>query len=612
MEHFADILDARLSRRSTLKLAAGTALAASLPASSIMAMGKRPPQPAGMPANGAFDLDFLSVPKGNTEGLTVTAGYHAQVLMRWGDGVLRSMPFNPSTLTAEEQAAAFGYNNDFIAYLPIDGSNQHGLLHVNHEYTNAHLMFPHTKPETSNDTLTEEQLRVEQEAQGFTVIEIKQDARKQWHMQPSSDFARRVTATTPIKISGPAAGNARMQTAIDPEGTTAIGTFANCSGGVTPWGTVLTCEENIDGYFYGKTDGAEAANHKRYTVGKEPFYGWHRIDERFDVSQTPTEPNRFGWVVEYDPTDPESQPVKRTALGRFKHETATCVVAPDGRLVVYSGDDDYFEYIYRFVSKDRVNDSDRSANENLLDDGTLSVAHFEDDGSMRWIPLVYGENGLTEENGFTSQADVLIEARRAGDVVKATKMDRPEGIAISPLTGEVFVSLTMNPHRKHTDAANPRAHDKAGHIIKLIPPAGDHAAGEFLWDMHFLTGSPDDKGVNYMGRVGTAGWFANPDNLTFHPAGSLWVATDGMPKSYGFSDGLYASDKDTLPKCFLRAPKGAEVTGPHFTPDGQTLFVSIQHPGESENSTYDHPSTRWPDFDKRLPPRPSVIAVTKA
>ena len=591
-----------------LKAGVGAAVFSSLPTISAFALDVTRKQ-----SSPAFSPSFISVPKGYSENLALTYGYKAQTLLRWGDALSGDgAPFIPSELTAETQQERFGYNNDFIAYLPIKGSSSHGLLHVNHEYTNAHLMFSGTAKNTSNETLSEEQMRIEQQAQGFSTIEVKRDEAGQWQIVPNSRYSQRTTATSPIRVSGPAAGNARLKTKADPQGLTVQGTFANCAGGVTPWGTVLVSEENIDGYFGGEVEGAEARNHQRYTIAEKTYYGWQRMDPRFDVSQTPNEPNRFGWVVEYDPFDPLSQPVKRTALGRFKHESATCAIAPDGRLVVYSGDDDYFEYIYRFVSRDKVNETNRKANRNLLDNGTLFVAKFHENGELEWIPLRFGERGLTAKNGFYSQADVLIESRRAGDVVGATKMDRPEGIAVHPHSGGVYVSLTRNPKRKKTNAANPRSQNVDGHIIHMQLKNGDHAADKFKWNIMLMSGDPDQDSPNYGERVSPSGWFGSPDNLAFHPSGCLWIATDGMPKSYGVADGLYATNAMRTPKCFLRAPKGAEVTGPCFTPDGETLFLAIQHPGEDKGSTFDAPSTRWPDFSPDMPPRPSVIVVTKA
>ncbi len=613
---FQEILYRRTSRRDVLRWGGVGALLAGSALAPLNAFAKKPlsRQPFLPIKEVRGAVDFNSVKHAYTIGHELAKGYEAQVIARWGDPLEAEIPeFDAARLTANSQAKRFGYNNDFTAYLPFTRASEdsyHGLLHVNHEYTNGWLMFADTTYENAKEKATEDQLRIEMAAQGFSVLEIKRDE-PGWRQMLGSEYNRRVTANTPIKLSGPAAGTPRLRTLNDPHGREALGTFANCSGGVTPWGTVLTCEENFDGYFHGRTETPEQASHDRYTVGKETFYGWYRIDPRFYVAREPHEPNRFGWVVEYDPYDPKSKPVKRTALGRFKHETATCAIAADGRVVVYSGDDDYFEYLYRFVSHDRADSGKRD----ILDRGELQVAKFHESGEMEWIALVHGRHGLTKENGFQDQADVLIEARRAGDVVGATKMDRPEGIAVHPHTGDVYVSLTKNPKREEIDAPNPRPANRAGHILRMHPPAGDHGAKHYRWDIFVLAGDPDQDRPRYGRRPGQNDWFGCPDNLAFDKQGRLWVATDGMAEAMHLADGLYAvategSDR-AAPRCFFRAPKGAEVTGPSFTPDGETLFLSVQHPGEDPGSSFDHPSTRWPDFAENTPPRPAVLAFTR-
>lgn len=611
--NFETILQRRYGRRDFLRAALLGAAASALPTISS-ARDIIPLQPAA--ADKPSTLNFTEVSRTIAPTHEVAASYTVQPLIRWGDALLPSAkgPFDAATLSAQAQAERFGYNNDFLAYLPLrwgEPSNDHGLLHVNHEYTNATLMFPAGK---DGQGLSIEQMRVEQAAQGGSLLEIRRHG-DSWQPVMGSPFARRLTANTPMKISGPAAGHKRMQTAADPSGEQVLGTFANCSGGVTPWGTVLMAEENIDGYFHGQTEGAEATNHQRYDIGRKSYYGWHQIDIRFDVKRTPQEPNRFGWVVEYDPYDPQSVPVKRTALGRFKHESASCTLAPDGRVVVYSGDDDEFEYLYRFVSKGRVNLQDRAANRDLLDEGTLSVARFDTDGTLEWLPLRHGKGPLTSAEGFHSQADVLIETRRAADLLGATPMDRPEGIAIHPQSQSVYASLTKNKQRDVVNVANPRLENKSGHIIRFHPPAKDHTATHFRWDLFILAGNPASEQTTYSPEVSERGWFACPDNLTFDPQGRLWVATDGMESAHGVADGLYATEVngagEALPKAFFRAPVGAESCSPTFTPDGKTMFLSIQHPGEGRGSSYDTPATRWPDFKDGVPPRPTVVAIMK-
>lgn len=571
-------------------------------------------------------LTFREIKKTNFKKHVCAQGYRADAILRWGDPLWRDDgQFDPAKLTPEYQARRFGYNNDFTAYFPLPWGSQnseHGLLCVNHEYTNLRLMFPGVIPEQEVETVTEIQARTEQESLGISVVEVAKFEGK-WRTVRSGMLNRRVTATTPIRISGPAKGHPRMQTTADPLGVTVLGTFNNCAGGVTPWGTYLSCEENIDTVFKKpKKDNPEYENHKAMLIGEEFYYGWYRFEPRFDTDAEPREPNRFGWVVEIDPYHPEYAPVKHTALGRFKHESATCTMTPEGRLCVYMGDDDEFEYVYRFVSK-RVCIPERpDVNRDLLEDGTLHVAKFHKDGTMKWIPLVYGENGLDEKNGFSSQADVLIETRRAGDVVGATPMDRPEDIEVNPRTGEIYVSLAKNKLREKTNAANPRKNNKLGHMLRLTPPdregKPDHGAESYLWEIFLKAGDPGKKedDAYYKGKMSENGWLTNPDNLAFDPEGRLWITTDGQPENIDKANSIYVTEThgayDGVTKLFFNGPKGCEITGPSFTPDGKTMFVAIQHPSEIPyDSTFADPATRWPDFRDDMPPRPSVIAITK-
>jgi uncharacterized protein len=616
---FAAIAAARLTRRSLLQGAAASI--------AIAGFGASPLRANSLTIGLGSTLTFREVAPGPRPDHAVAPGYQAQVLMRWGDKVVGEAPaFDASRQSAAAQALQWGYNNDFLAFMPLpagSASSDHGLLWANHEYTELHMMFPGMDPKTMASLATLEMAETELAAHGASVVEIRKSGNR-WQVVEDSRYARRITAMTPMRIAGPAAGHARMRTAADPTGATVLGMLNNCGGGTTPWGTVLSAEENFQGYFGGNAEGIpEAQNYKRYGFSARSRFSFSRFHDRFNVEKEPNEGNRFGWIVEVDPYDPSAAPIKRTALGRFKHEAATVWVNPDRTLTIYSGDDERNEYVYKFVTRGRYNPTDRAANRNLLDDGTLYVARFSDEGTVRWLPLVHGQGPLTAENGFASQADVLIETRRAADLLKATPMDRPEDIEANPATGRAYVVLTNNSARKEEDVdkANPRAANAYGHIIELIVPgegaAADHAALEHRWEM-FLIAGPTDKGGQYGPDLSAAGWTACPDNIVFDNQGRMWISTDQgeAQHKFGIGDGIWACDTTGAARAttrfFYRVPTGAETCGPCFTPDNRTLFVSIQHPAADDpGSTYDQPSTRWPDFAEGVPPRASVVAIVK-
>jgi secreted PhoX family phosphatase len=568
-------------------------------------------------AESKSSLGFTQVERSLSERDAIAPGYRAEVLVRWGDQVLEDADaWKPLQQTERAQLARFGFNCDYNAYLPLpqgSDNSEHGLLWSNHEYTDARLMHPNW----SLDEHTAEHTRVELAAHGGSVLEVKKTDGK-WEVVGGSDYARRITGFTEMRIAGPAAGHDRLKTSADDTGTKVLGTFGNCGGGKTPWGTVLIAEENFNGYFSNTpTSESEARNFKRYGLGPSWLPPYYKSEPRFDLAKEPHEPNRFGWVVEIDPYDPEWQPVKRTSLGRIKHEAANTTLAPDGRVVVYTGDDQRFEYLYRFVSSKAWDPEDRAANRDLLDDGVLSVARF-DETQVTWLPLVFGEGPLTPANDFHNQADVLIETRRAADLLGATPMDRPEDVETNPVNGRTYVMLTNNTKRKadQVDAANPRAKNYHGQIVELVPPGDtpDHTADVYTWDFLLLGGDPArHEGAQYHPETET--WLTCPDNCAFDPKGRLWIATDQGSKQArnGIPDGLYACDVDGpgrgILKCLYTGPLDAELTGPEFTPDGKTLFASVQHP--AEQSSFDEPNTRWPDFDPALPPRSAVIAITK-
>jgi secreted PhoX family phosphatase len=618
---FAEVVAQRVGRRSALRGFAAFAVASGLAGRAN--------------AQARSTLGFTELAHGLDGNHHVAPGYAAQVLIRRGDPVVKGAPpFKAGDISAADQETQFGENCDYIGYLPLppgSTSSTRGLLAINHEFAVPFMMWPGLTRRDFRDKATLERVQAEIAAHGMSVIEVAKEGNR-WRVVDNSTYGRRLTAATPMQMAGPAAGHTRLKTSYDPTGMRPLGTLNNCAGGRTPWGTVLTGEENWNFYFGSAlpADHRESAAQKRYEVGtgRSPYGYWGKFVDRFDVVKEPNESNRFGWIVEIDPYDPGSTPIKRTALGRMSHEGANVVVNRDGRVVAYTGDDARFEYVYRFVSNGRFNPADRAANMRLLDDGVLSVARFDADGSLRWLPLVHGQGPLTAANGFADQGDVLIEARRAADLLGATRMDRPEDIDINPVTGAVFVPLTNNDRRKpeQKDAANPRGGNLYGHILAMVPPGGrgkdaDHAADTFRWEIPIRAGDPrkPENDAKYGGAVSDNGWFICPDNLAFDNKGRMWISTDGgsLPSKIGVADGMWACDTEGpaafITRHFYRVPTGGEMCGPEFTPDGTTLFVAIQHPAYDglPNSTYDQPATRWPDFRDDLPPRSSVVAITK-
>jgi secreted PhoX family phosphatase len=471
-----------------------------------------------------------------------------------------------------------------------------------------------------------------------SVIEVEFTG-KRWKVVRPSRYARRITARTPMRISGPAAGHPLMQTAADPKGTRVLGTINNCAHGYTPWGTYLTCEENWNGYFVASgtvPEGVPPDIATRVLRGQQRYglsatgagYRWHEHDPRFDASVHYNEPHRFGWVAEIDPFNPRSTPVKRTALGRIKREGAWVCETWNGRAVVYMGDDERFEYIYKFVSllpwRDHLDRGDSP-----LDHGTLYVAKFNEDGTGRWLPLVHNRGPLNAENGFSSQAEVLIETRRAADLVGATKMDRPEWIASYPdkRRAELYVTLTNNNRRAAmgqpgTDAANPRGNNIYGHILRWEEDRADFASLSFKWDIFVLAGDPTSADPVKQGNIdGDA--FGSPDGLWFDDDGRLWIQTDISTSVVGVGDyanignnQMLVADPTTKEiRRFLTGPKGCEVTGVISTPDRRTMFVNIQHPGEPASERNDPANPKavssWPDGAAGGRPRAATIVIRR-
>lgn len=554
--------------------------------------------------------DFSGVEANYKDTVTVPENYNWHVVSMWGDPLWsNSLPFDPVTRgTAESQLLAVGDNNDGMVLFEIDGKL---VLASNNEYVNRSIIYGNRaskKPETADDVLKG------MAGHGITIAEIRETDGK-WGIVKDSPYNRRITANTRMEISGPARGHAMMKTEADPDGATALGTWNNCGSGRTPWGTYLTCEENFNGYFSSSDENYTPVDAlKRYGVGNKDWgYAWANVDERFDISKNPNEPNRFGYVVEIDPENPDSVPKKRTALGRFKHENAELVLAANGHVVVYLGDDERGEFLYRFVSAEKYREGDE--NRDLLDAGTLFVARFSDDGTGKWIPLT------PETTGMTTQAEISILTRQAASAVGATTMDRPEWVAVNPIRGEAYVALTNNKNRgKKPNAGgdpapvngpNPRAENLYGQIVRWRPVNNDHTADEFNWNLFVVAGNPTVHNDAYGGseNVNIGNMFNSPDGLSFDDSGYLWIQTDGNYTDEGDFAGMGNNQMligDPLTgeiKRFMVGPKECEITGMAWSPDRSTVFVGIQHPGEKGNS-------HFPEGGQSVP-RSTIIAVSR-
>lgn len=625
----SELIDQALSRRSFLNVTVTGVCAALLTGTgSAGASGT-----SGTRAGNLFS--FRNVPSSQSDTVVVPDGYVAEVLYRWGDPVNGVAPVfrMDASNTAEEQALQAGMGHDGMEYFAIPGEdpNQRGLLCVNHEYTDQILLYSDGLEPMPPARMPAEKVRKSIAAHGISVVEIARDQQGHWSVVPSPR-GRRITADTPMRMAGPAA---------EVLGESIRGTTTNCAAGRTPWGTYLTCEENFHSVF-GTSDPAwtPSAQEKRYgltasgytySIGgqKVGAYRWWEQEPRFDLARPDNDARRFGYVVEIDPFDPESVPVKRTALGRIKHENAELVVAPDGRIVVYMGDDEANEFVYKFVSRGRWNpELTREAAGRLLDDGTLYAGRFEADGTGRWLELAPGVNGIPrrtgpeDSEGFDA-AGICIRTREAASLAGATPMDRPEWVASHPQTREVYVSLTNNRSRKEGDGgANPRAANLFGHILRWREDGDDPAAETFRWQVFVLAGNPGHKNSTMHGNV-AGDPFGCPDGLKFDRTGILWIQTD-MSSSVLGTEGyaelgnnmMLAADPATGEvRRFLTGPRGCEITGNTMTPDRRTMFINIQHPGEPADDVNDplDPSkiSNWPDQVPGGRPRAATIAIRR-
>ncbi|MFJ2609603.1 MULTISPECIES: PhoX family protein [unclassified Streptomyces] len=635
--YVGDVIAGALSRRSMMRAAAvvtvagaaGSAIVAEAPKATAAERGK----PGHGKPKGARGLRFAPVAPNTADAVTIPDGYRQNVVVRWGDPILRGAPaFDPEHQTGASQAGQFGYNNDFLALLPLPGERRRQVLVANHEYTDEVLMFRGYDPENP----TRQQVEVGWAAHGLGVVVVEEDRRTgALTAVPRHHLNRRATATSEFRLTGPAAGSPLLKTSADPTGRTVLGTLNNCSGGTTPWGTTLHGEENFNQYFAHGTRSTD----KRYGLGTGATERkWERFDRRFDVAQEPNESHRFGYVVELDPYDPESTPRKHTALGRFKHEGATVRLTDDGRPVVYTGDDERFDYFYKFVGSKRMKKGSsravREHNLSLLDEGTLYVARLtgdspaieidgtgklpadgEFDGGGEWLPLATAtaKGAVSHVDGMSAD-EVFVFTRLAGDKVGATKMDRPEDIEPSPVTGKVYVALTNNTNRgvganPGPDEANPRNANKHGHILELTERWNRADSTRFGWSLFLVAGDPEDPATYFAGfPKADVSPISCPDNVAFDPHGNLWISTDG--NQLGSHDGLFGvatrGERRGELKQFLTVPNGAETCGPLV--QDRRVLVSVQHPGEVSGASVEKPASVWPDGPGKIV-RPAVVAV---
>lgn len=637
--YFGDILERRLSRRGVLRGGLATVIAG--------LMATRLPLTQALAANagaGSPTMGFNPVGISAADNVVVPEGYRVQSFIPWGTPITGDMPAFSLAASGEEQAHQVGSHHDGMHFFALNGSSTDGLLVLNHEYVEPRFLHAAASglaldrdafPQHEDGSRDADQVIKEMNAHGVSVVRVRANEQGEWEVVQDA-LNRRITAQTPMQLSGPVAGTEHLVTQYSPEGLMTRGTLNNCAHGVTPWNTYLAAEENWAGYF-ANTDTDIDRRQSRYGIETRDTgrYQWHRADQqsdqfsRFDASSrgaSPAEdfrnePHAFGWMVEIDPMNPDSVPVKRTHLGRFAHEGVIFAPAVEGQPVVaYSGDDSRFEYIYKFVSR-RPFDA-ATADGSLLDEGTLYVARFNDDGSGEWLALAPGQNGLTPENGFADLADILVNTRSAADHVGATRMDRPEWGAVDPQTGDVYFTLTNNTRRAEGDEhpANPRANNSFGHIIRW-QEEGTHAGERFAWDLFVLAGDQDDSRDLAGNALVEDNIFASPDGLWIDADRRVWIQTDisesemntGIYEVFGNNQMLVANPETGEIKRFLTGPVGQEITGVVTTPDQRTMFVNVQHPGATtteEAFAEGRFTSHWPEGGSAIP-RSATLVITR-
>ncbi len=606
---FEDILAARVSRRALV--AGGLSLAA-----LTIYQGNKPAHAGGWykPWKRKNLMNFSPVTIEQAvaaEGKLpiISDDYEYQVLIPWGEPLQPGGPLyegDPNSRpTAEEQKEMIGIGHDGMWFFPNEFSyrkhgdmhnyfrrfrrflrrrNKVGMLAINHEFgRNSHVLGK-SAPESLDD------VRLSQHAHGVSIVKIKKIDGK-WQ-QVKSKNARRIHVNTEVEFSGPVADHPLLENGAD---NTFQGTVNNCANGYTPWGTYLTCEENFNGYFGATGDWTPTPEDERYGFSTTGFgYGWENFDERFDLSNSAytNERNRFGWVVEIDPMNGKKKPVKRTALGRVKHEGVAVTVGKGGRAVCYMGDDQRFDYIYKFVSADNWKRMIKKG-KSPLDEGTLYVAKFNDDGTGEWLELTIDNPVLAAR--FKDQAELLTYARIAGDLLGATPMDRPEWATVAP-NGDVYCTLTNNSQRTEATASNPEAPNNDGHIIRWRD-SKRHTGTTFKWDLFIVASSTQ----------GTEDVFTDPDGLWADPDGRLFIQTDGSQPD-GLQDQMIVADTKTgeLRRLFVGVSSD-EITGITVTPDRRTMFINMQHPGNGSPTSTNFPA----EFDGVTIPRDCTIVITK-
>jgi len=611
---FQEVLQARLSRRNLLARSAVLSAAGFVTTVAGNKLMEQRAVAAVGPASNAVDVDadavarrrrrgnrpllqFNPVPVAEGSGPvpSISSDYEYQVLIPWGtpidpNGGVPEYDGNPNTRpTAAQQAELVGIGHDGMHFFELGNGrerNEHGMLAINHEFGNNFHVLGKGAPESLED------VRLSQHAHGVSVVEIQKGSDGKWSVVSSPERARRIHVNTPVTFSGPVAGSDLLKT---PAGNAPLGTVNNCANGYTPWGTYLTCEENFNGYFGATGEWTATEAQDRYGFSSGGFgYGWENFDPRFDLSNAnyTNEEHRFGWVVEIDPMDGSQVPVKRTALGRFKHEGVAVVEGGGKRAVCYMGDDERFDYIYKYVSADNWEKMFRQG-KHPLDEGTLYVARFNDDGTGDWLELSMNNPVLASK--FNSQEEILVFTRLAADAVGATPMDRPEWTTVAP-DSYVYCALTNNSRRTVADAANPLAPNADGHIIRWRDEK-KHRGDKFVWDIFVIA----------QDTHGTEESFSDPDGLWADPDGRLFIETDGGQKD-GLNNQLLVADTNTgeIRRLFTGVTDD-EITGIAYTRDRNTLFCNTQHPGNGNPAVTNFPA---PQGSGKVP-RDCTIVITR-